>query len=201
MSEAKVLLCQGLQNLGIALNDHQVSQLLGYTKLLQQWNQVHNFTKEKTFEAIIKRHILNSLAAYALITKGPCMDVGTGPGLPGIPLAIALPHLDWDLIESRQKRVSFLTHCCRQLDLKNVHPHPIRIEAFTCSRLYQTIIARAFCQPEEYMNQIKHCLSPEGQALLMVGQQFVLDSGYGSVIEAKSSWSRIWQIKASEFLS
>ena len=55
MSEAKVLLCQGLQNLGIALNDHQVSQLLGYTKLLQQWNQVHNFTKEKTFEAIIKR--------------------------------------------------------------------------------------------------------------------------------------------------
>ncbi len=200
MSEAKVLLCQGLQSLGIALNDHQVSQLVGYTELLRQWNQVHNFTKEKTSAAIVERHILNSLAAYALITDGPCMDVGTGPGLPGIPLAIALPHLTWDLIESRQKRVSFLKHCCLKLSLKNVHPHHTRLEDFVFNQPYQTIIARAFCQPKDYAKLISRFVSSSGQALLMVGQQFVSDPSFGTMVYGELSSTRIWQLKASDFL-
>ena len=194
MSEAKVLLCQGLQSLGIALNDHQVSQLVGYTELLQQWNQVHNFTKEKTTAAIVERHILNSLAAYALITDGPCMDVGTGPGLPGIPLAIALPHLDWDLIESRQKRVSFLKHCCLKLSLKNVHPHHTRLEDFVFNQPYQNIIARAFCQPKDYASQVLPFLAEEGKAWLMVGEQFVVDESVGEVVSGADASTRILRL-------
>lgn len=182
MSEVKELLLQGVQDLGITLDDQQLQQLLGYSELLHQWNQVHNFTREKTIEAIVQRHILNSLAVCPFILKGPCMDVGSGPGLPGIPLAIAQPKNEWFLIESRQKRVVFLKHCVRLLGLKNVVPVHTRLEKFVSNKRFGSIIARAFCPPHEYAKQVQPFLGHHGQALLMVGQRFQYHPSYGKML-------------------
>lgn len=195
MIQIETLLRERLDAMSLVLNADQIEQLMGYIALLHQWNQVHNFTKEKTLEAIVERHIVNSLAVYSLITDGPCMDVGSGPGLPGIPLAIVSPHLHWDLIESRQKRVSFLRHCCQQLKLTNVHPHLTRLEDFMPQQLYKTIVARAFCQPKDYVKQVSPFLAEDGQTLLMVGEHFLLGDHGGELVCGALPTARIWRVR------
>lgn len=182
MTQTQSIVCEGLKALSLDLSHDQINQLVGYTELLHQWNQVHNFTREKTIEAIVQRHILNSLAVCPFILKGPCMDVGSGPGLPGIPLAIAQPKNEWFLIESRQKRVVFLKHCVRVLGLNNVFPVHTRLEKFVSNKRFACIIARAFCPPHAYVKQVQPFLDDHGQALLMVGRCFEHRSSYGEML-------------------
>jgi 16S rRNA (guanine527-N7)-methyltransferase len=143
---------QGIALMGIDLNDRQCTLLLDYLRLLNTWNQAYNLTAVRNREQHVSRHLLDSLALLPFlcgteklsadvsasatasgskVTDCPVyLDVGTGPGLPGIPLAIAMPHSHWFLVDSNSKKTRFLTHCKMDLPVNNIEVVHSRIEDF-----------------------------------------------------------------------
>ena len=103
----------------LVLSEHQLQQLVTYVELLDKWNSAYNLTSVRDPEEMLVKHIMDSLAVAPFVTGQRIIDVGTGPGLPGIPLAIALPDKQFYLLDSLGKRIRFLNHVKLQLKLQN----------------------------------------------------------------------------------
>ncbi|MGE5624077.1 MAG: 16S rRNA (guanine(527)-N(7))-methyltransferase RsmG, partial [Bacillota bacterium] len=116
----KAGLAPGLASLGAALPPGGETSLLRYVELLLQWNKAYNLTSIRDPEEMLTKHVLDSLSILPFVDASPVLDVGSGAGLPGIPLAVARPDLKFTLLDSNGKKTRFMTHAAAALTLKNV---------------------------------------------------------------------------------
>ena len=162
----------GLRALG--LDAALAPPLLAYLALLLRWNQAYNLTAIRDPREMLTKHLLDSLAMHGAVDGlaargGALADLGTGPGLPGIPLAIAKPGLQVALVESNGKKARFLREAVRQLGLRNATVAESRIEAFDAPASFDAITARALATLPLILELGGHLLKPEGRLLAMKG--------------------------------
>mgnify|MGYP001179655683 FL=1 len=162
-----ISLAAGLAELGLALSAEQQDQLLAFRDLLLKWNKTYNLTALRDPAQAISHHLLDSLAILPHIGTGPLLDVGSGGGLPGIPLAIAQPALAVTMVDTVQKKATFLQQAAIQLGLKNIAAHHARVEQMAGQ--YAQISSRAFAELRLFTNLTRHLLAPGGRWLAMKG--------------------------------
>ena len=160
----------GLDALGVAVSTSARSSLLEYCELLIKWNKTFNLTSVDDPEQMISLHLLDSLAVLPFLPGGRVLDVGTGAGLPGIPLAIARPEQKFVLLDSNGKKTRFLVQASGQLGLENVEVVNQRVELYQAHELFDVIISRAFSSLGQFLSACNHLLSPGGQFLAMKGK-------------------------------
>ena len=166
----QTLLEDGLDKLAIQCSDHQLKQLLDYLNLLATWNSAYNLTAIRDPEKMVALHLLDSLAILPLIKGERLIDVGTGAGLPGIPLAIMFPEKTFKLLDSNGKKTRFLFQARSQLGLKNLSEIQTRVEQYTPEQSYDTVLSRAFSSIAEMVALCKHLLGSDGRFLAMKGK-------------------------------
>lgn len=160
-------LTDGMAALGLSPPPQAEEKLLAYLDLLLKWNKTYNLTAVRDHEQGITHHLLDSLATLPWIEAGSLLDVGSGGGLPGIPLAICRPELPVTLIDAVQKKVSFQQQAIIELDLPNVRAVHARVE--TLQGQFAQIISRAFADLAEFVGLTRHLLAPDGRWLAMKG--------------------------------
>lgn len=163
------LLHDGLAAMGKTLPAHAQGQLLAYVYLLEKWNRTYNLTAVRAPEQMIPRHLLDSLVIIPYLQGPRVLDMGTGAGLPGIPLAVARPDLDFVLLDSNAKKTRFVTQVCAELELKNIEVAQTRVEKYLPAQLFDTIVSRAFSTIADMLVASRHLCSPGGQVLAMKG--------------------------------
>lgn len=141
-----------------------------YLQLLHKWNHAYNLTAVRDQKAMVSRHVLDSLAIIPWIKGHRLVDVGSGAGLPGIPLALALPEVQITLIDSNGKKIRFLQEVCRVLSLTNVEVVQTRVENYHPSQGFDTVISRAFSELDQMVHWTRHLIAPEGIWLAMKGR-------------------------------
>lgn len=159
----------GLAALDLALPSPVVQQLLTYVKLLSRWNRAFNLTSVRDPDQMVTRHLLDSLVALAWLRGSRVVDVGTGAGLPGIPLALADPERRFVLLDSNGKKTRFVTQAVAELGLKNVEVARVRAEQYHPDTLFDTVISRAFASVGDLVRQAGHLCPPGGRILAMKG--------------------------------
>lgn len=159
---------QGCDELNLTLTNDQHQQLLAYVALLDKWNKVYNLTSVRDPNEMISRHILDSLAILPYLTGKTLLDVGTGAGLPGIPVAIVNPDMAVTLLDSNSKKTRFLQQAKAELSLSNVTVIHGRVEQADLSK-FDTVTARAFSTIDDIIDLAgRHC-DDAGCLLLMKG--------------------------------
>jgi 16S rRNA (guanine527-N7)-methyltransferase len=164
----------GIAQLGLVLPSEAEAKLHAYIALLAKWNGSYNLTAIRDENQMVSQHILDSLVVLSyldtsLSEASSLADVGSGGGLPGIPLAIARPRLPVTLIESSNKKASFLQQVKIELKLANVSIHCVRVEDFKPPKLFDVVIVRAFSSLAEFVRLCAHLLAPRGRLLAMKG--------------------------------
>ena len=145
------------------------TKLLGFTDLLLQWNQAYNLTAVRDPAEVLTKHLLDSLAVLPYVQGSPVLDVGTGAGLPGIPLALALPDTRFVLLDSNGKKTRFITHAAAVLPLPNVTALQARIEDYRPETPFATVLSRAFASLGDFLKLAGHACAPGGRLLAMKG--------------------------------
>lgn len=168
--EGRAYLLAGLEKLGLDSGPVRVSQLQRYLELMMQWNRVHNLTAIRDELSLVSHHLLDSLSVLRYLHGHNVLDVGSGAGLPGIPLAIYQPERDFTLLDASLKRIHFLRHCIIELALENVSAVHKRIEQYTPSKGFDTVISRAFASLADFALSTRHALAPGGRLLAMKGR-------------------------------
>ncbi len=143
--------------------------LLDYLDLMGKWNRTYNLTAIHEPGRMLTHHLLDSLAIVPHVGAGPMLDVGSGGGLPGIPLAILRPELKVTLLDASQKKCSFMRQAAIELGLTNVEVVHARVEAFRPATGYAQIVSRAFSELHEFVGLTRHLLAPGGEWLAMKG--------------------------------
>jgi 16S rRNA (guanine527-N7)-methyltransferase len=160
-------LCRGLD--ALALDRQHAGKLLDYLDLLVRWNGTYNLTAIRDPKDMLSKHLLDSLAMHPYFTQASLADLGTGPGLPGIPLAIIRPEASVSLVESNGKKARFLREAVRQLGLDNARVIESRAEAVAEHGRYAAITARAMDRLAGILAVGGHLLAPDGVLLAMKG--------------------------------
>lgn len=137
-------LAQGLVELDLALPPESEQRLLEYLALLRKWNKVYNLTAVREASKMVSQHLLDCLAVAPHVTAATLLDVGSGAGLPGIPLALALPRAQVTLLDSSHKKAAFLRQAAIELKLTNVSVVCERVEAWRPAQQFEMVITRAF---------------------------------------------------------
>ena len=156
-----------LEKAGVAVSAPEAGQLAEYLALMERWNTVYNLTGIVDPDEMIRRHLVESLAFKPYLRGTRVADVGSGAGLPGIPLAITTPEIEMTLIESRGKRARFLRHVQGALNLDNVSVAHSRAENLTPGPPFDTVLARAVAAPPELLALTRHLLAREGILLVL----------------------------------
>lgn len=164
-------LSQLLSAANISLSDQQKQQLVGYVELLHKWNKAYNLTSVRDPQEMLVRHILDSIVVNPYLKGERFIDVGTGPGLPGIPLAIVRPEAHFTLLDSLGKRVRFLRQVQFALGLSNVEPVQSRVEAFNGEPPFDGVISRAFASLNDMVSWCHHLPAKEGRFYALKGQR------------------------------
>jgi 16S rRNA (guanine527-N7)-methyltransferase len=159
---------KGIAALGLDLPADAVSRLLDFQALLQRWNAAYNLTAVRDPMEMVTRHLLDSLAIAPYVEGATLADLGTGPGLPGIPLSIAVPSREILLVDSNGKKVRFLREAIRSLKLERVRAVQSRVEEVEGS--FDCITARAFASLADMLAWGGHLLAPGGVWLAMKGR-------------------------------
>lgn len=158
----------GLSELDIVLSEEQEARLLQYLDLLVKWNKKFNLTAITNLAEMITLHLLDSLAVGPHLRGTQCIDVGTGAGIPGIPLAIAYPDTQWTLLDSNGKKTRFLIQAKAMLGLDNVTVVNQRVELYQDAE-FDCVVSRAFTQLENMLEKTAHLCSNGGHFLAMKG--------------------------------
>jgi 16S rRNA (guanine527-N7)-methyltransferase len=167
----------GIAALDLTLEEGQRLQLLAYLGLLQKWNRAYNLTAVRDPAEMVTRHLIDSLAVAPHLERRQretrplrVVDVGSGAGLPGIPLALVFPQFEFVLLDSNGKKTRFLTQAKAELGLDNVSVIQSRVEEFRPDApLFDVVIARAFASLGEILARCRHLLVPRGRILAMKG--------------------------------
>ncbi|ORU90766.1 MAG: 16S rRNA methyltransferase G [Cycloclasticus sp. symbiont of Poecilosclerida sp. M] len=162
---------RGIESLGISLTEEQTHQLMCFLALLIKWNCVYNLSAIKDPSQMVTLHLLDSLAILPFLHGKRCIDVGTGAGLPGLPLAIARPDMMFELLDSNSKKTRFIQQVCTELGLKKVKPVQNRVQEYQPDEKFDTVTARAFTALPEMMSMTRHLVSTGGQLLAMKSKE------------------------------
>ena len=160
----------GLAQLDCVLDAAQQQQLLDYLALLDKWNRAYNLTAVRDPLKMVPLHLLDSLSIRPYLQGQQVLDVGTGAGLPGIPLAVAEPDRQFVLLDSNGKKTRFVLQAAQALGLNNVEVVQSRIETYTAVQPFDSIMSRAFATLADFIQGCAHLLAPGGQLLAMKGK-------------------------------
>ena len=165
------------QQIGISLSDTQISQLIGYVDLMEKWNRAFNLTAVRRRPELFSRHIVESLAVTPFFGGDKCADIGTGAGLPGVPLAIAEPRKTFVLLDSNGKKTRFLLEVKRVLGLSNIEVETTRVEKWQPAQRVDTVITRAFADLTTTIERIGHILHDSGILFAMKTESAAEEAG------------------------
>lgn len=162
----------GVKSLGLNCSSQQIEQLLAYLEMLQRWNKAYNLTAIREPIQMVRLHLLDSLAIHPYIQGVKnIIDVGTGPGLPGIPLAILNPDINFTLLDSNGKKTRFLFQAINDLSLANAKEINHRVEKYQSEQSFDIVISRAFSSISDMLAQCDHLVSDRGCFLAMKGKK------------------------------
>lgn len=145
-----------LQKASLTLTDEQINKLVQLVEQLDKWNKAYNLTSVRDPQQMLRRHIVDSLVVMPYLQGQRFIDVGTGPGLPGLPLAIAKPDCEFVLLDSLGKRIRFIRQVCHQLNIKNVTAIHSRVEAYQPDHKFDGVISRAFASLNDMLAWCHH---------------------------------------------
>lgn len=163
---------RGLEGLALPLPAEASAKLLAYTALLAKWNRTYNLTAIRDPEEMVSHHLLDSLAVIAhlpLQAGDTLADVGSGGGLPGIPLAIARPDWRVTLNDANEKKTAFLRQASFELALSNVSVHEGRVEAWRPAKDFSLVISRAYAELAQFVASCRHLVAHGGMLAAMKG--------------------------------
>ena len=168
------LLVCGTEKMSVALGESQIINLLGYIREFDKWNNAYNLSAVRDIRQMVVRHLLDSLSIVPYVqntkhTIRTMIDVGTGGGLPGIPLAILFPEKQFTLLDSNGKKTRFLFHVKTLLKLDNVVIENRRVEDFIPAQKFDAVISRAFASLQDMTDGCAHMLANDGIFLAMKG--------------------------------
>lgn len=161
------LLIEGLQRMDLKLTDQVIDQLMTYLNLVEKWNRVYNLTAIRERDEMIKLHFLDSLSILNYVQVTKLLDVGSGAGFPGIVLAITKPELKVTVMDSVNKKTTFMQQVKSELSLKNLDVVNGRVEDYQPTTLFEAITSRAFSNLKNMMSLTQHTLQKEGVWLAM----------------------------------
>ena len=164
-------LAEGMKALGLDLPADVQERLLTYAAFLEKWNRTYSLTALRDPKLAVSHHLLDSLAIMPYVSSSTLLDVGSGGGQPGIPLAIARPDLAVTLLDSNGKKTAFLQQAVIELGLKNVQVVTVRVEEFKPAAPFVAITSRAFAELADFVGLTRHLLAPGGEWLAMKGQR------------------------------
>jgi len=170
MEACRKILASGIASLNLSVTDEKIDQLLGFIKLIEKWNKAYNLTAIRDREEMARLHILDSLAIAPHVEGKRVIDIGTGAGLPGIPLAICLPEINFTLLDSNAKKTRFVQQVVLELKLKNVEVLHSRVENYHPEKTYDAVLTRAFAGLSDIVKLTAHLLAKDGVLLAMKGQ-------------------------------
>lgn len=159
----------GISALGLELGREAQTRLLHHLELLEKWNRVHNLTAIRHGEKAVSVHLLDSLAVLPYLAGTRFLDAGSGAGFPGIPIAIARPEVQVDLLDSNHKKCAFLKQAIAELGLKNTRVVCERVESWRPAGQFDCILSRAVAEIAEVIALVKHLLAPGGIIAAMKG--------------------------------
>lgn len=163
-------IAEGLEAMGIELPSGARDRLLQHLQLIEKWNRVHNLTAVRETGQMVVLHLLDSLAVLPHLERArTIVDVGTGPGLPGIPIAIARPQARVTLLDSSHKKCAFLQQAKTELGLANVEVTCDRVEHWKPAEKFDAVVSRAFSELADFVAQAQHLVAPGGQLIAMKG--------------------------------
>jgi len=162
-------LADGIAALGLEIDAATQQRLLAYGNLLMKWNKVYNLTAIRDEEAMVDLHLLDSLSILPYVQVSRIADIGTGGGLPGIPLAICYPQMEVALVETVNKKASFLQQAKIELKLGKLTVHNMRVELLKPAQLFPAVISRAFSSLRDFVSLTDHLVAPDGLWFAMKG--------------------------------
>jgi 16S rRNA (guanine527-N7)-methyltransferase len=165
----RIKLESGIDRLGLEVSSEAVTMLLRFMSLLKEWSGTYNLVAPREREFLLTRHLLDSLSIAPWLQEGSLLDVGTGAGLPGLPLAIINPERQVSLVDSAGKKIRFIRHVSRDLKLSNIHPLHQRIEALEKGKTYANITSRAFASLREFAEAVRPSADQSSRLLAMKG--------------------------------
>ena len=161
------LLRNASQEMNLSLSGNQIDQLIAYADLLEKWNRAYNLTAIRDRREIFSRHLIESLSIAPFVTGRRRLDVGTGAGLPGVPLAILEPSVTYILLDSNGKKTRFLTEVKRSLGLSNIEVQTARVEKWEPDEPFDAVVTRAFADLATTCQRIDHVLAHQGMLFAM----------------------------------
>lgn len=168
--ELRNLLSDGCQQMKIELSELQVDQFLELTDLLIRWNKKINLTSITKPNEVITKHILDSLSLMPHVQGNRVLDVGTGAGFPGVPLSLVLPELKFTLLDSNNKKITFIKHVAAKLGLDNLTATHSRIQDLKSAQAFTSITARAFADLNDLLKWLPEVYATDTQILAMKGK-------------------------------
>ncbi len=156
-------------NLAQPLDEEQQEKLIRYVELLEKWNKTYNLTAVRKPEEMVTRHLLDSLSICPYLRGNSILDVGTGAGLPGIPLSIVFPERQFTLLDSNNKKTRFVVQAVSELELPNVDVVQSRVEEYETKVPFDTITTRAYAAISDMVQQTSHLMASDGVFLAMKG--------------------------------
>lgn len=161
---------QAIEQLSLPVSSDQIQKLMDFLQMLFKWNKAYNLTSVRDPEGMLYVHIIDSIAVAPLLDKKYFIDVGTGPGLPGIPLAIMHPEKSFVLLDSLGKRIRFIKQVAYELSITNIEPVQSRVEDYQPETPFDGVLSRAFASINDMVHWCHHLTDEKGEFLALKGQ-------------------------------
>jgi 16S rRNA (guanine527-N7)-methyltransferase len=169
MEHCRTNLMAGISALEISVNEQQVELMLAFISLIEKWNKAYNLTAIRTRQEMVSLHLLDSLTVIPYLEGRSIIDIGTGAGLPGIPLAICLPMSTFTLLDSNSKKTRFVQQAVLELKLTNVKVIHSRAQDYKPDHGYSTVLTRAFAELPDIIGFTRHLITENGSLIAMKG--------------------------------
>ena len=182
MTESDAL-SAGARELGISLVPDARDRLIRFAALLRRWNAAFNLVSRRDMSRLVPRHLLDALSLQPYLRGTHVLDLGTGAGLPGVPLAIVCPSLQFTLVDRTARRIRFVQQVAAELALRNVQAIVADFDEFRPAALFDTVVSRAVAAPTRLWEAAAPLLGPDGQALLQIGSDAVELANDGVKVE------------------